>query len=84
MKCRQLYSRAVNATNVHLPCTSRFGIIFGMERYFNIAGPCIPGEHYILPALDRLPEIRRLVSRRQYFVIHAPRQTGKTLHVVGL
>ena len=49
-----------------------------MERYFNIAGPCIPGEHYMLPALDRLPEIRRLVSRRQYFVIHAPRQTGKT------
>ena len=55
-----------------------------MERYFNIAGPCIPGEHYMLPALDRLPEIRRLVSRRQYFVIHAPRQTGKTTAVQAL
>ena len=49
-----------------------------MERYFNIAGPCIPEKHYMLPALDRLPGIRRLVSREQYFVIHAPRQTGKT------
>ncbi len=49
-----------------------------MERYFNIAGPCIPSEHYMLPALDRLPGIRRLIARRQYFVIHAPRQTGKT------
>ena len=55
-----------------------------MERYFNIAGPCIPGEHYMLPALDRLPEVRRLVSRRQYFAIHAPRQTGKTTAVQAL
>ena len=55
-----------------------------MERYFNIAGPCIPGEHYMLPALDRLSEIRRLVSRRQYFVIHAPRQTGKTTAMQAL
>lgn len=49
-----------------------------MEPYFNIAGPCVPGKHYMLPALDRLPEMRRLVSREQYFVLHAPRQIGKT------
>ena len=55
-----------------------------MERYFNIAGPCIPGKHYMLPALDRLPQIRRLVEREQYFVIHAPRQTGKTTAVKAL
>ena len=55
-----------------------------MERYFNIAGPCIPGKHYMLPALDRLPQIRRLVEREQYFVIHAPRQTGKTTAVQAL
>ena len=63
---------------------SGFGILCVMERYFNIAGPCIPEEHYMLPALDRLPEVRRLVSRRQYFVIHAPRQTGKTTAVQAL
>ena len=40
-----------------------------MERYFNIAGPCIPGEHYMLFALDRLPQVRRLVSQRQWLVI---------------
>ena len=55
-----------------------------MEKFFNIAGPCIPDEHYTLPALDRLPEIRRLVARRQYFVIHAPRQTGKTTAIQAL
>ena len=55
-----------------------------MECYFNIAGPCIPGKHYMLPALDRLPQIRRVVEREQYFVIHAPRQTGKTTAVQAL
>jgi hypothetical protein len=49
-----------------------------MKRRFNTAGPCIPGKHYMLPALDRMPEIRELVAGEQYFVIHAPRQTGKT------
>ena len=55
-----------------------------MERYFNTAGPCIPAKHYMLPALDRLPDIRRLDSMERYFVIHAPRQTGKTTAVKAL
>ena len=55
-----------------------------MGRYFNTAGPCYPDEHYMLPALDRLPDVRQLVERRQYFVIHAPRQTGKTTSVQAL
>ena len=55
-----------------------------MEKYFNVAGPCFPAKHYMLPALDRMPGIRRLVSREMYFVIHAPRQTGKTTAVQAL
>ena len=55
-----------------------------MEKYFNIAGPCFPSKHYMLPALDRMPEIRRLVDQEMYFVIHAPRQTGKTTAVKAL
>ncbi len=55
-----------------------------MEKCFNIAGPCFSADHYMLPALDRMPQIRRLVSRRQYFVIHAPRQTGKTTAIKAL
>ena len=43
---------------------------------FNTTGPCFPDEHYMLPALDRLPGIRELVASGNYFVIHAPRQTG--------
>ena len=47
-------------------------------RRFNTAGPCRPDWHYMLPPEARLPEARRLVEQRGYFVLHAPRQTGKT------
>ena len=49
-----------------------------MEKCFNIAGPCFPDEHYMLPALERLPGIVRIVEQRSYFVLHAARQSGKT------
>ena len=55
-----------------------------MEKFFNVAGPCLPAKHYMLPALDRMPELRRLVEQEMYFVIHAPRQTGKTTAVKAL
>jgi hypothetical protein len=32
----------------------------------------------MVPALSRLPEAPGLVEQRAYFVVHAPRQTGKT------
>ena len=37
-------------------------------------------EHYCIPPLERidLDEILTLVDREKYFVLHAPRQTGKT------
>jgi hypothetical protein len=47
-------------------------------RFFNTAGPCDPRFHYMLPAAERLPEAPRLVGQGAYFVVHAPRQTGKT------
>jgi hypothetical protein len=47
-------------------------------RFFNVSGPCDPRFHYMLPAVERLPEAPRLVDRGAYFVVHAPRQTGKT------
>jgi len=47
-------------------------------RFFNTAGPCNPEKHYMLPPERRLPDIRDFIDRELYFVIHAPRQTGKT------
>jgi hypothetical protein len=49
-----------------------------VARSFNIAGPCIPGEHYMLPPEWRLGRVQRLIEQRKYFTLHAGRQTGKT------
>ncbi|MDI6794364.1 MAG: AAA-like domain-containing protein [bacterium] len=49
-----------------------------MKRIFNIAGPCRPDKHYMLPAQDRCRNLRELIDQEQYFVIHAARQSGKT------
>ena len=53
-------------------------------RYFNTAGPCLPGLHYMLPPEPRLPEARGLVEAGRYFIVHAPRQTGKTTTLSAL
>ncbi|WP_433509846.1 AAA family ATPase [Nonomuraea sp. CA-143628] len=47
-------------------------------RYFNTTGPCDQRLHYMLPPTPRLPEARALIEMDRYFVLHAPRQTGKT------
>jgi len=47
-------------------------------KYFNTAGPCDPAKHYMVSPDTRLPDARRLVERESYFVVHAPRQTGKS------
>jgi AAA domain len=53
-------------------------------KYFNTAGPCIPELHYMVPPESRLPDARRLIGQGQYFVLHAPRQTGKTTTLAAL
>jgi type II secretory pathway predicted ATPase ExeA len=53
-------------------------------RWFNTAGPCKPDIHYMLPAQHRMPAIERLIDQQGYFVIHAPRQTGKTTAMLTL
>ena len=53
-------------------------------KKFNTTGPCFPDEHYMIPALDRLPGIRELVADGNYFVVHAPRQSGKTTALKAL
>jgi len=49
-----------------------------MLPYFNTSGPCIPGEHYMLPPERRLAAVLDLVEDHRYVTLHAPRQTGKT------
>ncbi len=55
-----------------------------MPHHFNTAGPCNPDIHYMLPPLARLPGIIQLIDNQSYFVIHAPRQIGKTTAMMAL
>ena len=55
-------------------------------RFFNTEGPVRPDDHYYIPPLDRvdLDELLGLVRDELYFVLHAPRQTGKTSVLLAL
>ena len=55
-------------------------------RSFNTAGPVKPADHYLIPPLSRIDpdEVLGLVRDEKYFVLHAPRQTGKTSALLAL
>jgi predicted AAA+ superfamily ATPase len=55
-------------------------------RFFNTAGPVNCVKHYYLDPLSRfdLEEILSLIRQEKYFVLHAPRQTGKTSCMLAL
>jgi len=55
-------------------------------RFFNIGGPCNPEDHYMLPTEIRLDAhiIEQLIREKSYFILHAPRQTGKTTAIQEL
>ncbi|MFO1421395.1 MAG: ATP-binding protein [Candidatus Competibacteraceae bacterium] len=55
-------------------------------RFFNTAGPVNLADHYCLDPLRRI-ELERLlplIEQKKYFVLHAPRQTGKTSCLLAL
>ncbi|MDR1923138.1 MAG: hypothetical protein LBQ66_02095, partial [Planctomycetaceae bacterium] len=49
-------------------------------RFFNTTGPCNPDDHYMLPPAERLQgaQLHRYIKDNLYWMLHAPRQTGKT------
>lgn len=57
-----------------------------MERYFNTAGPNRVEFEYTLDPLSRfdLGDILGYIDQGKYFVLHAPRQTGKTSCMLAL
>ncbi|SFV62529.1 hypothetical protein MNB_SV-12-269 [hydrothermal vent metagenome] len=51
-----------------------------MDRFFNTAGPTKTDINYYISSFERVDyeEIEMLINSQRYFVLHAPRQTGKT------
>lgn len=58
-----------------------------MAKFFNTSGPCVSGKHYMIDPQDRLLDlnlIQALIQDERYFLLHAPRQTGKTTQMIEL
>ena len=57
-----------------------------MEKFFNTSGPIKADKHYSLDPLTRInwDEIKNLIDNERYFVLHAPRQTGKTSALLAM
>ncbi len=55
-------------------------------KFFNTAGPMIEDMHYLIPPLTRwdLEEIEMLIMQNKYFLLHAPRQSGKTSTILAM
>ena len=55
-------------------------------KFFNTAGPCRPNRHYMLSATERLKafNVMHLIGQDSYFILHAPRQVGKTTAILEL
>ncbi|MDR1872585.1 MAG: AAA-like domain-containing protein [Deltaproteobacteria bacterium] len=50
-------------------------------KKFNTAGPCVPSKHYMLPVLSRVTNVDDMIEGEFYFILHAPRQSGKTTYL---
>jgi hypothetical protein len=48
-------------------------------KKFNTAGPSVAEDHFMIDPLVRIDieDIESLMADKRYFVLHAPRQTGK-------
>ncbi len=57
-----------------------------MSKFFNTAGPVFQQKHYSIDPLRRfdLDNILLLIMQNKYFVLQAPRQTGKTSYLIAL
>ena len=55
-------------------------------RFFTTEGPVNCQDHYCLPPLARfdLEDVMALIAQKKYFLLHAPRQTGKTTCLLAL
>ena len=57
-----------------------------LMRFFTTEGPVNCQDHYCLPPLARfdLEDVMALIAQKKYFLLHAPRQTGKTTCLLAL
>ena len=66
--------------------TAPYSATMANVRKFNTEGPVVAADHYRVPPLERvdLDVVLGLIRDKKYFVLHAPRQTGKTSALLAL
>ena len=69
--CHDLSRKLEAAENLN------FGIS-KMKKFFNTTGPCNAADHYMLDPVAWAGDFETMLEQKAYFVIHAPRQSGKT------
>jgi predicted AAA+ superfamily ATPase len=52
------------------------------NKIFRIGGPIDPERHYFVPHRLDWEVMHRLIRNCEYFVLHAPRQSGKTTAIL--
>ena len=69
-----------------LPARAGYSEMSSVVRKFNTEGPIRADRHYHIPPLTRidLDDVLGLIRDEKYFVLHAPRQTGKTSALLAL
>ena len=76
----------IAATHPPTAPESKAGCDIVRNAQVNTEGPVVADEHYCIPPLERvdLDEVLGLIRDKRYFVLHAPRQTGKTSTLLAL
>ncbi|MES2198770.1 MAG: AAA-like domain-containing protein [Chlamydiota bacterium] len=52
------------------------------EKFFNTVGSINPEDHYFLPHRLDQNQLMEFIEKKYYFILHAPRQSGKTTAVM--
>jgi hypothetical protein len=52
------------------------------QKYFNTVGVTDPEKHYFLPHRLNWDQLRDFIEKQYYFILHAPRQSGKTTAII--
>ena len=51
-------------------------------KFFNTVGAINPEDHYFIPHRLNWEQLTDLIEKKYYFVLHAPRQSGKTTAII--
>ncbi|MES2199235.1 MAG: ATP-binding protein, partial [Chlamydiota bacterium] len=52
------------------------------EKFFNTVGAINPQKHYFIPHRLDWNQLSNFIKKEYYFVLHAPRQSGKTTAII--